>query len=237
VALAACQDAGVTEQRFDLVVRNGTIVTPGRREQADVGITGGRIAQFGGTMSGAGEIDAGGLLVIPGGIDAHVHLVCAQFTAQVAAEPVWADDFWTGSLAAIAGGITTVGNMTFALPGESMTQAVAREMAGAAAEAAVDWFLHPVLTGLGDAELAEIAALAAGGHTSIKVFLSDPGFAAGTPGLAEVVAAAGRTGACWVPAVRDDSSPRLFSTSAWPCRSPMSRKSSGACWWLTAAPR
>ena len=179
----------MTEQRFDLVVRNGTIVTPGHQEQADVGITGGRIAQLGGTMTGAGEIDAGGLLVIPGGIDAHAHLMCAQFTAQVAAaepgEPVWADDFWTGSLAAIAGGITTVGNMTFALPGESMTQAVARDMAGARAEAAVDWFLHPVLTGLGDAELTEVAALAVGGHTSIKVFLSDPGFAAGTPGLAE----------------------------------------------------
>jgi len=128
--LAACHDAGVTEQRFDLVVRNGTIVTPGHREQADVGITGGRIAQLGGTMTGAGEIDASGLLVIPGGIDAHVHLMCAQVTAQVAAaepgKPTWADDFWTGSLAAIAGGITTVGNMTFALPGESMTQAVAR---------------------------------------------------------------------------------------------------------------
>jgi len=186
------------EQRFDLVVRNGTIVTPGHLEQADVGITGGRIAQLGGTMAGAGEIDAGGLLVIPGGIDAHVHLMCAQFTAQSTAaepgEPVWADDFWTGSLAAIAGGITTVGNMTFALPGESMTQAVARDMAGAAAEAAVDWFLHPVLTGLGDAELTEVAALAADGHTSIKVFLSNPRFAAGTPGLAEVVAAAGRAG-------------------------------------------
>jgi dihydropyrimidinase len=200
----------VTEQRFDLVVRNGTIVTPGHREQADVGITGGRIARLGGSMTGAGEIDAGGLLVIPGGIDAHVHLMCAQVTAQVAAaepgEPTWADDFWTGSLAAIAGGITTVGNMTFALPGESMTQAVARDMAGARAEAAVDWFLHPVLTGLGDAELMEVAALAAGGHTSIKVFLSNPGFAAGTPGLAEVVAAAGpgrspsctaRTRTCW----------------------------------------
>jgi dihydropyrimidinase len=188
----------VAEQLFDLVVRHGTIVTPGRREQADVGIASGRIAQLGGTMTGAGEIDASGLLVIPGGIDAHVHLMCAQFTAAVAAaepgEPVWADDFWTGSLAAIAGGITTVGNMTFAMPGESMTQAVARDMAGARAEAAVDWFLHPVLTGLGEAELAEVAALAAGGHPSIKLFLSDPRFAAGTPGLAEVVAAAGRAG-------------------------------------------
>jgi hypothetical protein len=41
-----------------------------------------------------------------------------------------------------------------------MTQAVARDMSGARAEAAVDWFLHPVLTGLGDAELAEVAAMA-----------------------------------------------------------------------------
>jgi len=188
----------VSEQRFDLVVRNGTVVTRGHREQADVGITGSRIAQLGGTMTGAEEIDANGLLVIPGGIDAHVHLMCAQLTARMAAgqpgEPAWVDDFWTGSLAAIAGGITTIGNMTFALPGESMTEAVARDMAGARAEAAVDWFLHPVLTGLGGHELAEIEALAAGGHTSVKVFLSNPGFAAGTPGLAEAVAAAGRAG-------------------------------------------
>jgi hypothetical protein len=98
LALAACHDAGVTEQRFDLVVRNGTIVTPGHREQANVGITGGRIAQLGGTMTGAGEIDAGGLLVIPGGIDAHVHLMCAQVAAAEPGEPTWADDFWTGSL-------------------------------------------------------------------------------------------------------------------------------------------
>jgi dihydropyrimidinase len=188
----------VTEQRVDLVIRNGTIVTPGHREQGDVGVVDGRIAQLGGAMSGAAEIDAGGLLVIPGGIDAHVHLMCAQLTAQLAVaepgEPVWVDDFWTGSLAALAGGITTVGNMTFALPGQSMSEAVARDMAGAQAEAAVDWFLHPVLTGLGPAEREEVTALAAAGHPSVKVFLSDPRFAAGTPGLTEVVAAAGRAG-------------------------------------------
>ncbi|MGH3394343.1 MAG: amidohydrolase family protein [Streptosporangiaceae bacterium] len=188
----------MTQPTYDLVVRNGTVVAPGHREQADVGIAGGRIAQLGGAMTGQDEIDAGGLLVLPGGIDAHVHLVCADMAVALAAEfvgePVWADDFWTGSLAAIGGGITTVGNMTFAMPGESMTTAVARDMAGAQAEAAVDWFLHPVLTGVGDAERAEVAALAADGHTSVKVLLSDPAFAAGTPRLAEVIAAAGRAG-------------------------------------------
>jgi dihydropyrimidinase len=141
----------VVTSALDLVIRNGTVITPGHREIADVGVRDGRIAGIGGTMSGPEEIDADGLLVLPGGIDAHVHLVYAALAAELSQqEPVWVDDFWTGSLAAIAGGITTVGNMTFALPGETMTEAIAREIAGASAEAAVDWFLHPVLTGLGD---------------------------------------------------------------------------------------
>ncbi len=180
---------------FDLVVRNGTVITPGHREIADVGVRDGRIARIGGVMAGQDELDADGLLVLPGGIDAHVHLVYAALAAELGQqEPVWVDDFWTGSLAAISGGITTVGNMTFALPGESMTAAIAREMAGASPEAAVDWFLHPVLTGLGEGAAAEIAGLAADGHTSVKLFLSDPDYAAGTPGLADAIAAAGRAG-------------------------------------------
>lgn len=185
----------MAETRLDLVVRGGTVVTPGHMEVADVGIADGRIAQLGGLMSGRAELNAHDLLVLPGGIDAHVHLVCDATAKSVAGSgPIWVDDFWTGSQAAFGGGITTVGNMTFALDGESMTAAIAREMAGAHAEAAVDWFLHPVLTGLGDNVIAEIAALAAEGHTSIKVFLSDPDFAAGTAGLGDAVAAAGRAG-------------------------------------------
>src|SRR6202021_2923298 len=101
-----CHHAQMADERFDLVVRGGTVVTPGRQEAADVGISGGRIAQLGGTMSGSADLDAGGLLVIPGGIDAHVHLVTPTLTAAFPDEPVWVDDFWTGSLAAIAGGIT-----------------------------------------------------------------------------------------------------------------------------------
>ncbi len=190
----------VASAAMDLVVRGGEIVIPGHRGIADVGVRGGRIVQLGGAMSGQDELDAHGLLVVPGGIDAHVHLVCAALAAALGQEeppqqePIWVDDFWTGSLAAIAGGVTTVGNMTFALPGESMTAAIAREMAGAGAEAAVDWFLHPVLTGLGDDAAAQVAALAAEGHASVKVFLSEPEYAPGTPGLAETIAAAGRAG-------------------------------------------
>ncbi len=52
---------------FDLVIRGATVVTPGHREAADIGIADGRIAQLGGTMTGTEEFAADGLLAIPGG--------------------------------------------------------------------------------------------------------------------------------------------------------------------------
>jgi dihydropyrimidinase len=190
----------VAEPELDLVVRGGTVAGTlagaGHQEIADVGVRDGQIAQLGGTMTGRAEIDATGLLVLPGGIDAHVHLVSAALREIAAAsypgEPIWVDDFWTGSLAAIAGGITSIGNMTFPLPGETMSAAVARDMAGAAAEAAADWFLHPVLATPGTT--AEVADLAGAGHTTLKIFLSHAEHAADVPGVAEAVAAAGQSG-------------------------------------------
>jgi dihydropyrimidinase len=186
---------------FDLVVRGATVVSPGRQEAADIGVRDGRIAQVGGGMTGREEIAADGLLALPGGVDAHVHLMYQALAEELRqageigpSEPMWVDDFWTGSLAAIGGGITTIGNMTFPLPGETPQDAVAREMAGAAPEAGVDWFLHPVLFDLAAAADGEIAALAADGHVSVKIFLTVPQIAADEPGLRAVLGAARETG-------------------------------------------
>ena len=186
---------------FDLVVRGATVVSPGRQEAADIGVRDGRIAQVGGAMTGREEIAADGLLALPGGVDAHVHLMYQGLLGQLREagefdedEPGWVDDFWTGSLAAIGGGITTIGNMTFPMPGETPRDAVAREMAAAAPEAAVDWFLHPVLTDLAAAADGEIAALAADGHASVKIFLTVPQIAADEPGLRAALGAAREAG-------------------------------------------
>ncbi|HEY0932588.1 MAG TPA: amidohydrolase family protein [Trebonia sp.] len=183
---------------FDLVIRGATVVTPGSREVADIGIAGGRIAQIGGAMTAARDVDAGGLLAVPGGIDAHTHLV-HQGLRERWKSPVWVDDFWSGSRAAIAGGITTIGNMTNpALADDSTLEtpaaAVAREMDGAGREAAVDWFLHPILGQPGALPSGEIAALAGRGHTSIKMFLADPALAADEPALLAAAGAAKAAG-------------------------------------------
>ena len=93
------------------MIRGGRVVTSGASGFADVGIAGGRVVQLGGEMRGGREIDATGKLVLPGGVDVHVHL--SQPRRPEPGSDVWVDDFDSGSRAAIAGGITTIGNMTF----------------------------------------------------------------------------------------------------------------------------
>src|SRR5215471_4971189 len=124
---------------MDLVIRGGTLVDGA---VADIGISGGRIVQVGGDMQAATEIDARGKLLLPGGVDAHVHLSSAPTERS---GPAWVDDFASGSAAALAGGITTVGNMTFSVPGISLREALRRETDVAQREAIADVFLHPVL--------------------------------------------------------------------------------------------
>jgi dihydropyrimidinase len=183
---------------FDLVIRGATVVTPGHREAADIGIADGRIAQLGGTMASAKDLAADGLLAIPGGVDAHTHLVHRGLGDRLRS-PVWVDDFWSGSRAAIAGGITTIGNMTYPVPDETGAEetpgaAIIREMAGAASEAAVDWFLHPILLHPAALPAGEVAALAERGHASIKMFLSDADLAADEAALLAVASAAKAAG-------------------------------------------
>ncbi len=154
---------------MDLVIRNGTVVTGGAESIVDVGIVDGVIAQLGGSMTGTDEIDATGRFVLPGGVDAHVHLTAPG------TEPgswSWVDDFTIGSRAAAAGGITTVGNMSFPRKGEQMWAGMERDLADADAHSMVDFFQHPVLLDPDQDGIAEIESLAAAGHPSIKIFLS-----------------------------------------------------------------
>jgi dihydropyrimidinase len=176
----------------DLVIRGGTVVTAAAHGAADVGVRGGKIAQLGGEMRGRTEIDAAGLYVLPGGVDVHVHL--SQAARPEPGRELWVDDFFTGSQAAIAGGITTIGNMTFQWAGERLRDALARDLEAAARDAAVDFILHPVLTDPTAGAVDEVAGLAAQGHTSLKLFMSRDNFDAEIDGYLRAMRAAAETG-------------------------------------------
>src|ERR1700733_11620379 len=131
---------------MDLAIRGGEVVIAGGRFRGDIGIRDGRVERLGaGIPAARTEIDATDKLVLPGGVDMHVHLSPAYVLAGIgpgggaggeagAAEDVvgWADDFSSGSRAAAAGGITTIGNMTFPHIGEAPLAAVERVEADAA---------------------------------------------------------------------------------------------------------
>lgn len=175
---------------LDLVVRGGTVVNAGGSFVADVGVADGKIVHVGGSMRGRTEIDAEGQLVLPGGVDPHVHLSAPRLMDG----PSWVDDFFTGSQAAIAGGVTTIGNMTFQREGESLHDALARDLSDAEASAAVDFLLHPVLTDPTVDVRGSLDDLASRGVRSVKLFLTNPSFDARIDEYMEAITVAASAG-------------------------------------------
>lgn len=170
----------------DLLVHGGTVVTSEGSYPADVLVRGGMIVRIGRSLeapAGVRRVDAAGLLVLPGGIDPHVHLGGSR-----------ADDYRTGSMAALAGGITTISNFAFPREGETLAGAVAREAALIREQALADVILH---AGINDpaAQKEEIPRLAdETGQTSVKVFMVRASFDANVREYLAAMDAAGAAG-------------------------------------------
>lgn len=167
-------------------------MTAGTSAECDVAVRAGKIAQLGGAPRGRRDLDAAGALVLPGGVDMHVHLSSPE--PPEPGEPAWVDDFASGSAAAIAGGITTIGNMTFPANGDSLRQSLDRDLTAARDQAGVDYVLHPVLMNPTPEAVAELPELASAGHTSLKLFMVAEEFEAQADGMIEAVRTAGRHG-------------------------------------------
>ena len=127
---------------FDLVIRNGTVATAGDVQRCDVGIRGGRVVALGeGLAKGKEEIDAKGLLVLPGGVDAHCH-----FDQPTGDGSVMADDFTSGTRSAACGGTTTVIPFACQMKGQSLGAAVEDYHRRADGKAVIDYAFHLIVT-------------------------------------------------------------------------------------------
>jgi dihydropyrimidinase len=180
--------------QLDLVVRGGQLTTEPGSAVVDIGILDGRIVQLGGEMHAVRELNAHGKLLLPGGVDAHVHLSSpSRPTAD--GSPAWVDDFLSGSGAALAGGITSLGNMTFpANPDEGVFDTLQRDVEAIQEQSIADVFLHPVVINPSEALLADIPRLLDRGFSSLKFFMPSPGFDASVEAYLEVVRRAGENG-------------------------------------------
>ena len=152
--------------RPDLVIRGGDVILPTGRATTDIAVTGAVISAIGTDIGPAAEtIDARGLVVLPGLVDAHVHFN----------EPGRADwEGWdAGTRGAAAGGVTTVLEMPLnAHPPTISAAHFDAKHAVAARKALVDFGLWG---GLVNDNLTELAGLAARGVVGFKAFMSESG--------------------------------------------------------------
>ncbi len=155
--------------QFDLAIRGGTIVTASDEFRADIGIRDGRIVALADRIEGAArEIDASGLLALPGGIDSHVHI--AQDSGP---DVVMADDFASATRAAAAGGNTMVLPFALQIKGRSLRACVEDYKKLAEGECYIDTAFHLIISDPTAVVLGqELPALVKDGYTSFKVFMT-----------------------------------------------------------------
>ncbi len=156
----------------ELAIRGALVVSSAGAYRADIGIADGKIAALGDEVHGEREIDAAGLLALPGLIDPHVHLEDVSATGNPTA-----DDFASGTASALAGGVTTILDFISPAPGESFAEAFRKRRDQAARGSRVDFGLHCCLPSGGDDPAGEIAGFVREGVTSFKAFTVYPGLA------------------------------------------------------------
>ena len=153
----------------DLLIRGGTVVSHEGERQLDVAIDGEKIAALyePGTDVGAAEtIDATGHLVIPGGVDPHVHYAM-DFQGLLETEGP------ENSAAAVFGGDTTVVDFAIMEPPRSLHDTIKLKKERHQGSIAVDWGLHAILTGEFSFEnIEEIGDVIRNGIPTIKTMMT-----------------------------------------------------------------
>jgi dihydropyrimidinase len=148
-----------------MLIRGGTVVTADAERKADVLVRDGKVAEVREGIAGGDDvIDATGMLVLPGVVDPHTHLLLDTGTARTA------DDFESGSASAAAGGVTTYLDFAPQLPGQTFGQALRTRLDLIEGRSHVDYGIHLNITNLAEGWERELDALIEAGVTSAKVY-------------------------------------------------------------------
>jgi len=168
------------------LIQGGTVVVAGSVSQQDLLIKGEKIAAIGelSAIYADQTIDAGDLLVLPGGVDTHVHF------NDVFMSTISVHDYYTGTLSAAFGGTTTVLDFSNQARGATLMSTIDAKRAEAEGLALIDWGVHPVITQPTDATLAEIPLVVEAGAPTIKCYMTyrEEGLLIEQPDLKKILA-------------------------------------------------
>jgi dihydropyrimidinase len=152
---------------------------PTGAEPADIGVAAGKIAAIGAPGSPTAisavqtTVDAEGLIVIPGGIDPHVHcrwpvVVPGTTQHQMTERPARVSEV------ALFGGTTTIIDFALVGDGDTVQQAIERRQWEWAGDCHCDYAFHTMMQGkLAPESLPQLADEVAAGHPSVKIFTTD----------------------------------------------------------------
>ena len=177
---------------FDLVIKNGQVVTASDSYRCDIGIADGKIVALAKSLNGnATVLDATDKLVMPGGIDSHCHI-----EQESSMGIICADDFASGTISAAFGGTTTI--MPFAAQGkgQSLRDVINQYHARAGPKAVIDYAFHLIIADPNEQVIGqELPALIRDGYTSFKVYMTYERLKIDDAQMLTVLAAARRYGA------------------------------------------
>jgi dihydropyrimidinase len=178
--------------RHDLIIRGGTVATAADIIRCDIAIKNGKIAMLGEDLKDAEDvIDATGKLVLPGGIDSHLHVDEPPFYGVLNA-----DDFESASVSAACGGTTTLIPFVQQESGKSLRASVMDYHKKAEGKAVVDYAFHLMVTDTSDQMLGqELPALIEDGYSSLKIYMTYEGMVLNDYQILQVLDMARRCGA------------------------------------------
>lgn len=154
------------------LIKNGRIITAVDDYVADILLDDGRIEAIGRSLDveDAEMHDAGGHLVFPGGVDAHVHMETPMGNGIETC-----DTFESGTVSAAFGGTTTIIDFAQQFKGESPKAALDRRLESAEPQCCIDYAFHSILTDVSKAALSELPDLVNNdGVSSIKLYMAYP---------------------------------------------------------------
>lgn len=146
---------------YDLILKNGTVWTPGGPVDTSVGVRDGKIVGLGVSGDAAEVIDCTGLVVMPGVIDSQVHFREPGLEAK--------EDLESGSRAAVLGGVTAVFEMPNTKPNTDSPEALADKLKRADHRMWCDHAFYVGATGDNADRCAELEKLP--GAAGIKIFM------------------------------------------------------------------
>jgi len=177
---------------FDLAIRGGTVVTASQSFVGDIGVKDGRVVALGpGLGPATRDFEAGGRVVLPGGVDSHCHV-----EQESSMGVMCADDFYSGTVSAAFGGTTTIIPFAAQHRGQSLREVVKTYHARATPKAVIDYAFHLIVSDPTEQVLGqELPALIRDGYTSFKVYMTYDKLKLSDAQMLDVLALARREGA------------------------------------------